>query len=120
MKKGEIYEILHQLREIDIVHSITIKKDPFFFITTTEEIAQYIKQFCCGTNASVLGVDTNFNLCNMWLTDTCYHNKRVTNPETGNYPIFLGPTLFHFTKDDKTFSRLALELLDMVPELINL
>ena len=43
MKKDEIYEILHQLQEIDIVHSITIKKDPFFFITTTEEIAQYIK-----------------------------------------------------------------------------
>ena len=56
----------------------------------------------------------------MWVTDTCYHNKRVINSETGNNPIFLGPTLFHFTKDDKTFSRLALELLDTEPELINL
>ena len=31
--------MLHQLWEIDIVYSITIKKDAFFFITTTEEIA---------------------------------------------------------------------------------
>ena len=44
----------------------------------------------------------------------------MINPETGNNPIFLGPTLFHFTMDDKTFSRLALELLDTEPELINL
>ena len=85
-----------------------------------EEIAQDIKHFCCGANASVLGVDTTFNLCNMWVTDTCYHNKRVINRETGNNSIFLGPTLFHFTKDDKTFSRLALELLDTELELINL
>ena len=51
------------------MHSITCKKDAFFFITTTEEIAQDIKQLCCGANASVLGVDTTFNLCNMWVTD---------------------------------------------------
>ena len=64
-EKDEIYEMHHPFREIDIVHSITIKKDAFFLITTTGEIAQDIKQFCCGTNASVLGVDTTFNLCNM-------------------------------------------------------
>ena len=58
-EKDEIYEMLHQLRET------SIKKDEFFFITTTEEIAQDIKQFCCGANASDLGVDTTFNLCNM-------------------------------------------------------
>ena len=64
-EKYEIYEMLHQLREIDIVHSIAIKKSGFFIITTTEETAQDIKQFCCEANASVLGVDTTFNLCNM-------------------------------------------------------
>ena len=79
--------MFRQLWEIDIVHSITIKKDAFFFITTTEEIAQD-KQFCCWANASVLGVDTTFNLCNMWVTDMCYYNKRVINPETGKNPIF--------------------------------
>ena len=56
----------------------------------------------------------------MWVPDTCYHNKRVINPETVNNPIFLGPTLFHFTKNDKKFSRLAHELYDTEPELINL
>ena len=64
-EKDEIYEMHHPFREIDIVHLISIKKDAFFLITTTGEIAQDIKQFCCGANASVLGVDTTFNLCNM-------------------------------------------------------
>ena len=65
-------------------------------------------------------MNTIFNLCNVWVTDTCYHNKRIVNLETGNNSILLGPTLFHFTKDDKTFLRLALERLDTEPELINL
>ena len=49
-EKDEIYNILHQLRETVIVHSITIKKDAFFFITMTEEIARddftVDKRFC--------------------------------------------------------------------------
>ena len=50
-EKDEICEMLHQLREIDKVHSITVKEDVFFFTTTAEEIAQDIKQFYCGANA---------------------------------------------------------------------
>ena len=30
--------------------------------------------------------------------------------KTGNHPVFLGPSLFHFTKDQSTFTRFALEL----------
>ena len=70
--KDENYEILHQHREIDIVHSTTVKKDVFFFITTTEKVAQGIKQFFCGANASISGVDTSFNLCNMWVISYKY------------------------------------------------
>ena len=87
-EKDKNYEMLHQFRETNIVHSITIKKDAFFFVTTTEEIAQGIKQFCFGANASVLGVDATFNLHNMWVTNACYYNERISNPETGNNHIF--------------------------------
>ena len=80
-EKDEIYEMLHQLREIEIAHSITIKNDEFFFIITTEEIAQDIKQFCCGANASDLGVDTTFNLCNMWVTNSVIITKELSIQE---------------------------------------
>ena len=55
----------------------------------------------------------------MWVTDRYYHNKNIFIPETENHPIFLGPTLFQFTKDDKKFSRLAVELFDTDPGQIN-
>ena len=47
-ENDKIYEMLNHLREIDIVHPVTIKKDAFFFQTAT-----------------VFGVDTTFNLCNL-------------------------------------------------------
>ena len=47
----------------------------------------------------------------MRLTDTCYRNKRLINSKSGAHPVFLGPVMLHFTKDEATFSRFALELL---------
>lgn len=44
-EKDEIYEILHQLCEIAIVHPITVKKDTIFFKTMTKEIAQDIMEW---------------------------------------------------------------------------
>ena len=34
-------------------------------------------------------------------TDTCYYNKRLVNSD-GHNPVFLGPTLIHFIKDQKS------------------
>ena len=36
--------------------------------------------------------------------------------DSGNHPVFLGPVLFHFTKDNQTFTRFALELQASNPE----
>ena len=68
---------------------------------------------------SVLGIDTTFNLCNLWVTDSCYRNKRLVNNVSGENPNFLAPSLFHFTKDEQTFRRFAVELLAN-PRLANL
>ena len=68
---------------------------------------------------SVLGIDTTFNLCNLWVTDSCYRNKRLVNNVWGENPNFLAPSLFHFTKDEQTFRRFAVELLAN-PRLANL
>ena len=106
-ENDEIYEMLHQPWEIDRVHWITVKRDCSSLQRQLKNGSRH-KTILLRGNSSVLGVDTTFNLCNMWVTDTCYHNKRIIKPKTGNNPLFLGPTLFYFTKDDKTFSRLGL------------
>ena len=36
----------------------------------------------------------------MWLTDTCYRNKRLINSKSGAHPVFLGLVMLHFTKDE--------------------
>ena len=80
-----------------------------------------IKRFCCeGSNPSVLPTDTTFNLCDLWITDTSYQNKRLINRESGKNPIFVGPKMFHFTKDEGALSRFVLELLAADPKLIEL
>ena len=71
---------------------------------------QDIVNFCTTEDDCVLGVDTTFNLCDLWLTDTCFQNKRLINPKTQKNPVFLGPMFFHFTKDEETFLRFGIEL----------
>ena len=80
-----------------------------------------IKRFCCeGSNPSVLPIDTTFNLCDLWITGTSYQNKRLINRESGKNPIFVGPIMFNFTKDEGALSRFVLELLVADLKLIEL
>ena len=80
-----------------------------------------IKKFCCEySNQSILPIDTAFNLCDLWITNTSYRNKRLINRESGKNPIFVGPMMLHFTKNEGAFGRFALELLAADPKLIEL
>ena len=46
----------------------------------------------------------------MWVTESCYRDKRLIGDDSGHHIVFLGPVLFHFKKDDQTFTRFTLEL----------
>ena len=52
----------------------------------------------------------------MWVTDSCYRNKRLIGNDSGHHLVFLAPVLFHFKKDDQTFTRFILELQARNPE----
>ena len=100
-----------QLKSIDVVESIVIKKNCYFSFAATEKQIYDISTFCCsGNDVSVLGIDTTYNLCEMWVTDSCFQNKRLISYTSGAHPFYLGPTLLHFTKDTQTFPQFALEL----------
>ena len=85
----------------------------FFLERQVEDVTK-----CCCTcqKTSVLGTDTTNNLCDMWVTDSCYQSKRLIEDASGHHPDLLGPALFHFTKDDQTFTWLALKLQASNPE----
>ena len=70
----------------------------------------------CGEFDSVLCVDTTFNLCPYWVTDCTYTNQRlITN--SGNHPIFLGPLIIHFEKDEIIFRRFISEMCCFKPKI---
>lgn len=51
-----------------------------------------IEQFCCSCiDATTLGIDTAFNLCDIWISDSCYRNKQLIHQLSGGDPVFLGP-----------------------------
>ena len=83
----------------------------------TEKQIQDIEKFCTTElEASVLAVDTTFNLCEMWITDTSYRNKCLLNPTTGKHPVFLDLVMLHFSKNEKTFGRFASNLVSVNPK----
>ena len=47
----------------------------------------------------------------MWITDTSYRSQRLLNSGSGKHPVFLDPVMIHFTKDENTFMRFAMEIL---------
>ena len=70
-----------------------------------------ISTFCCsGNDISVIGIDATYNLCDMWVTDSCCRYKRLISNTSGMHPVYLGPTLLHFTKDTQTLTGFALEI----------
>ena len=99
-----------------VVESIIVKKRCYFLYLSTERQIEDAKFCCTAQSSSVLDIDTTYNLCDMWVTDSCYRNKRLIRNDSGHHPVFLGPVLFHFTKDDQTFTRFALELQASYPE----
>ena len=47
----------------------------------------------------------------MWITNTSYRSQRLLNSGSGKHPVFLDPVMIHFTKDENTFMRFAMETL---------
>ena len=56
----------------------------------------------------------------MQITDTLYRNKCSLNHTTGKHPVFLGPVMLRFSKNEKTFGRFALELVSANPKMKHL
>ena len=113
--------LFNALENENIVQTISAVKSAYFLFLYNDRQINDIKRFCCeGSNPFVLPIDTTFNLCNLWITDTSYRNKRLINRESGKNLIFVGPMMFHFTKDEGALDRFALELLAADLKLIEL
>ena len=106
----KVSRLIASQNDSNIIQNMSIVKSAYYVFVYTDRHLHDIKQFCCRKDDAVpLAFDTTFNLCDLWLTDTSYRNKRLLNESTGTSHVFLGPCMFHFTKGEEAFSRFASE-----------
>ena len=93
------------------VRTVVVSGDSCINFLYTGKHLKDIELLCCDpndNNSCVLGIDTSFKLCNMWITDTSHHNKQLFSTRTRKNPVHLGPVMMHFSKDEETFRRFVL------------
>ena len=115
--------ILAQRDPKSLVRTVVVWGDTYLAFVYSDKMLRDIELFCCNeydNEACVLGIDTTFGLCDMWVTDTSYRNKRLLSARSRSNPVHLGPVMFHISKDDETFRRFCMELIASNPNLINL
>ena len=73
--------LLHLQRDqSSFVQTVTVTGEKYLAFAYTEKQTMDINNFCCqAVEPVVLAVDTTFNLCSLWITDTTYRNKRILN-----------------------------------------
>ena len=121
---GDLERLLLAQRNPDSpVKTVLVTGEHYFAFVYTEKMLDDIELFCCNEyddQSCVLGIDTTFKLCDLWITDTCYRNKRLLSARSRDHPVYTGPIMLHFSKDDETFRRFCLELISAKPEISNL
>ena len=86
------------------IRSVThLNSGPSVLLYTDEQI-QDVKRFCARDDGAILGVDKTFNLGQLHLTTTVFKNLSVNRTDTGEPPIFLGPSFLHRKSDFQTFN----------------
>ena len=108
-----LHMLLGAQRDSDsFLKTVTVADQWYLAFSYTEKQLSDIENFCCkSAEAGVFATDTTFNLCDIWITDTSYRNKRPVNTIDGGTRVHLGPIMLHFTKDDRTFGKFGLEIL---------
>jgi hypothetical protein len=66
-----------------------------------EQLAD-LHNFCCQGH-TVIGTDKTFNLCDMFVTVTCYKQLSVNRQRTDEHPIFMGPIYLHDKSDFESY-----------------
>ena len=89
--------LLELQHECDIVRQISMTETAYYAFLYSDRHLNDIEKFCCFNGISdPLEIGTRFNLCDLWLTETPYRNRRLVVDTTENSPVFFGSCMFHF------------------------
>ena len=78
-----------------IFGSLVFKPDPYYIFVSLLRVINHIEILCAKyENGLVLGVDTTYNLCNIWVTDTSYRNQKISKNKYQKASSVFGPFNF--------------------------
>ena len=117
VEDDEMLDVIKHMKKVpnSLVRNVVLTTREFFITAFDEQHINDINKFC-STETTPLVMDTTFDVCNLWLTDTAYQNLRLKN-DKNKHPWFYGPCVFHMSKTAETFPRFALDMLVSNPGL---
>jgi len=106
----ELQHMVDSIHEHAYIQEICVRsgRPPAIICYTKDQISDMKRFTATSTTAqlrSIVGVDRTFNLGPCYVTVTVFKNKAVIRKQTGEHPIFIGPTLFHFDAKQDTYRR---------------
>ena len=77
--KDELFENFKEMKNSLISESLDFKQNSYYIFVSLLRVINDIKIFCSkDENGSVLAVDTMYNLCNLWVTDTQLSQSKIS------------------------------------------
>ena len=102
------------------IRNVTILPQYYVVFTFTDDFLESIERYCVNSN-SVFKCYTTFEIIGkLWLTDASYTNRALIKTQHSKPLEFPGIMVVHFTKDQGTYLRLAIEIVTAKPNLSNI
>ena len=102
------------------IRNLTILPQYYVVFAFTGDCLEGV-EMCCVNSSSVFRCDTTSEIMDkLWLTYTSYTNTALIKTQDTKHPEFPGPMMVHFKKDQRTYRRLATEIVTAKPNLSNI
>ena len=79
------------------IRRISLYPEPVIVLATKSQLDDLVRLCTAEEAYTVMFKDTTFNCGNFFVTPISYKNLMLEIEKTGNCPVFIGPTVIHFS-----------------------
>lgn len=116
----EVSAVLLRMKEeeISFIRDVSIGKEGLSIVLASDVQLAELEKFCTEEIMfTVLQIDPTFNLGPYECTPISYKNLLLEKKSTGKHPVFVGPVLIHYRKDERTYRDFLNKLKSLRPGL---
>lgn len=117
----QVFAIMQSAKEEDsigkFVRETRPSPEPAFILARDRQLDDLVRFCTVAEGFSVLTVDPTFNLGDFDVTPTTYRHGLLASIRSGNPPVFIGPTMIHYTKTFHTYLFFSSTLIGLRPVL---